>query len=293
MRSTSMLDARVEHAKSELAHPLSMDRVTVIHLLSTDMTSWLDRASAVHQEYGVSGVVKRGSVYVRRTAVDRARDLILPKTGLHAQRNRFEDLSANLDVSDPVILYGGAHHGRDISAVLKTFPECRVVGVEANPEIIEGLRDRFSSMPRVNINHAALGPTNESVTLNVTSRDTSSSIRSPTKANKAAFGDDVTTTETVTVPQRRIDTLIGEAPDAVLLDIQGYEYQALRGASDLLSDVQVLLVEVAFREMYENQETFPQICQYVSGHGLDLFNIYELYTAETGELSEGYAMFVQ
>lgn len=78
------------------------------------------------------------------------------------------------------------------------------------------------------------------------------------------------------------------------LDIQGGELAALRGASKFLSAQQFAIVysEVVFAPHYENQPLFHELSSFLQERGYSLFRLYDLHTAENGQMRYGDALFV-
>ena len=54
------------------------------------------------------------------------------------------------------------------------------------------------------------------------------------------------------------------------LDLQGAELQALKGGEHLLSKVSVIITEVEFSELYENQPLYKEIKSWLEDHGFVL-----------------------
>jgi FkbM family methyltransferase len=75
----------------------------------------------------------------------------------------------------------------------------------------------------------------------------------------------------------RYDTLYKEnlvpLPDALKIDVQGFEYQVLLGFGDLLSNVVAIKLETHFYQIYESQKLFGDLIHYLSKFGLVLRKI--------------------
>ena len=65
--------------------------------------------------------------------------------------------------------------------------------------------------------------------------------------------------------------------DAIKLDIQGAELNALIGAEKLLTSVLAIEVEVEFYELYRNQPLFDSVFKFLKSHGFDLIDLISLY----------------
>jgi hypothetical protein len=54
----------------------------------------------------------------------------------------------------------------------------------------------------------------------------------------------------------------------------------------------VLYIEVVFIPLYQDQPLFHDLCGLLDDFGYTLFNLYELQTADNGQLRYGNALFV-
>ena len=93
------------------------------------------------------------------------------------------------------------------------------------------------------------------------------------------------TPETVTVPGLRIDSFFRRGPAVVadynfmVLDIQGAELMALRGARQTVQAMDAVQAEAGIIEMYEGGALYPDLQSYLAGLGLPLNKgvLHELY----------------
>ena len=81
--------------------------------------------------------------------------------------------------------------------------------------------------------------------------------------------------------------------DVVKLDLQGYDYFALKGALVTLDKVKVVLVEVWFKEIYRGCPGFRDILDLMSDGGFDPFTLCGLHYGEADELLWADAIFVK
>ena len=65
--------------------------------------------------------------------------------------------------------------------------------------------------------------------------------------------------------------------DAIKLDVQGAEYEVIRGASTSLASVLAIECEIEFAELYLGQPLADQVTGLISSHGLDLLDYLYLY----------------
>jgi FkbM family methyltransferase len=82
----------------------------------------------------------------------------------------------------------------------------------------------------------------------------------------------------VEVPVRRLDSLIREPiarPCLLKIDTQGAEIEVLEGASGILSDIDVVIIEVSFHQFREGAPEFHQIVERMSRLGFLAYEILE------------------
>jgi hypothetical protein len=69
------------------------------------------------------------------------------------------------------------------------------------------------------------------------------------------------------------------------IDVQGFEWEVLQGATSILPDVAVILCEVNAEDFYAGQAGFEQIYLFMREHGFKLVDIGEPIRARaTGEV---------
>lgn len=209
---------------------------------------------------------------------------VLPDTGKDAYRNKWEDLATLCSTTSPTVVDGGGHTGESIRAIQSHFDDPQIHSFEANPESYRHLK-RFEGED-VSVYNLVIGSERDKLQFKISQFDQASSVLSPTTKVREAFGDEVSTEKAVTVTQRRLDEIIETPPEIIKLDLQGYEKEALEGASEFLQSVEFVLLETSFYELYDGQARFPETNKFMEERGFELFNIYDTYTDEDGRLVE-------
>ena len=100
-----------------------------------------------------------------------------------------------------------------------------------------------------------------------------------------------------TVEVGTVDSLFESqgSPAPVLLkaDVQGYELEVLRGASRCLQSVEMLVLEVSYRRMYEDSALAHEIIAYVGDRGFRIYDVCSyLQRPADRELVQSDLMFV-
>jgi FkbM family methyltransferase len=194
--------------------------------------------------------------------------------------NDFADMRFILNhVAAPVIVDGGANHGRTVDHFLALFPNATVFAIEANPELVQKLRDKYQNDGRVTVVGQAVSDRNGTVQFHV-SNDATQGMSSmlpwrPESENTRRVERRI---EAETV---RLDSLCHEhgleVIDILKLDIQGAELVALAGAGDFLhrGAIKAIYLEVWFdHEEYQGQCHFIDVYQLMKQNGYVMYGIY-------------------
>ena len=64
-------------------------------------------------------------------------------------------------------------------------------------------------------------------------------------------------------------------PDLIKADVQGFELEVLKGAVQCLARVELLLIEVSYRQVYESAPLAHDVIAWAGAHG---FRIYDICT---------------
>jgi len=193
------------------------------------------------------------------------------------------------------VLDVGAHTGEFSSAIRALFPHARIYAFEPLPDccsvlsIKMGNGDRFQAFP------VAIGKTHGQITMWRSSYAKSSSVLPMAALHKDSFPWSADNTS-LTVEQRTLDEYLGQLQlaDKVLLkiDVQGYEAQVLRGATELLKRVTCVLLEVSFRPLYQGQGTFAEIHGLLQAAGFSYSgNLEQLCSPVDGSILQADALF--
>jgi len=216
---------------------------------------------------------------------------ILPSYGTGAHRDKFQDCRRLCQTTSPVIIDGGAFEGETVDQFRQKFSNPTIYAIEANPSFVQLLSEKYETTD-VEVYQFAITDSDREVQLQLTRNPTSSSLLQSTDTNIAAFGQRVEFKEEITVKGARLDSRFQTAPNILKLDLQGAELQALQGAESWLRDTDIVLLEVAFQELYDGQPSFFDVHSHLTSRGFELWSLYELVTGDTGQLSEGDALYV-
>lgn len=172
----------------------------------------------------------------------------------------------------------GANQGQFATQIRRYFPHTDIYSFEPIDACFNSLQQRFQSDPNFKVFQYAVGDENTETTFHVNESSPSSSLLKMQPAHYQNFpGTQKTVEQKVSV--RTLDSLFPDWPadKKILLkiDVQGFEYQVLKGASELLRHVEVILAEVMFEALYESQSTFDQLKDLLREHGFRFHGQYD------------------
>jgi FkbM family methyltransferase len=167
------------------------------------------------------------------------------------------------------IIHVGAYQGKD----LKRYPTpdtAKILLIEANPKAVERLQANFANQPNIRVVHSAIANHNNPVTLNITSIESSSSIL-PLTGYQEIYPN-LKTTQEITINCHSLDSLLDELNlrradfNCLYLDIQGAEFLALQGATELLKHIEAIYTTVSYEELFEGAGLIDEIDAFLSEH---------------------------
>lgn len=144
-----------------------------------------------------------------------------------------EAIAELMPVAGATVFECGGHHGRDCVLLARLAgPEGRVVSFEPHPENIEVLRRnvRLNDLTNVTAVHAAVG-----------SQAGTARIKARSNAKITTRG------KGISVPATTVDGYAAETgiwPDVIKIDVEGFEFEVLRGAREAIRRGAAVLVEV-------------------------------------------------
>jgi FkbM family methyltransferase len=174
--------------------------------------------------------------------------------------------------SDPVILEAGAHVGMDTVELAKTWPGSRVFAFEPVPEVHAQLAKRVRRLSNVVVDSRALGAQTGTTPMYVSggASDGSSSLRPPKE--HLDQHPQVTFARTIEVSLVSVEDWVREQGidriDFMWLDMQGHEFATLQAVPDALLDtVSVIVLEIAFKELYEGAPLWDEVRPWLEARG--------------------------
>jgi len=198
---------------------------------------------------------------------------------------------------NPVVIDGGAHLGDMVERLGTMLPRAEFHCFEPDPTLGQTLESKFAANPRVHVVQAAIGDVIGKAKFNINvSRPTNSLLPSaeslqPDLKRLCELVEQVEVDVTTIDEYCRSNSI--KRVDIVKLDLQGYDYLALKGARDTLKEAKVVLVEVLFKEIYKGCHGFPDMLNLMISLGFKLHTLCGLHYGEADELLWADAIFVK
>jgi FkbM family methyltransferase len=173
----------------------------------------------------------------------------------------------------------GANRGDIAARYRNEFPEAAIYAFEPFPGSFDQLRQRFVNDQMVFCNQLAVAENKSILPFYVNKNvDTNSLLKSA----KIGLSSDsqVANESVIEVPCIKLDDFCDEnniaGIDILKMDIQGGEFNALRGAVNLLrgKKIKLIYLEAYYREQYVDQPLFHDISKLLHGYGYYLQDIY-------------------
>ncbi len=193
-----------------------------------------------------------------------------------------------------VIYDVGANVGTWSLLARSVIPEASIEAFEPIPKHHISFNRILRGVEGVNLHPLALGSQNTSAVLRVTDFSDASSFLPLAEASRTQFG--VKEVEQLETQMRRLDDYRLEQkmafPDLIKLDVQGYELEILKGASECLRAAKAVVVEVSFIEYYRGQCLFHDVVEFLAQFGL-LLTALGVHTRLGTEMHQTDALFLR
>lgn len=202
-----------------------------------------------------------------------------------------------VECTDPVVIDGGAHLGDMVDRFGALLPKAEFHCFEPDPELCKIIEKKFLGNSQVHVVQAALSDAVGKAVLNINVSRATNSLLPSAESLQPDLKQLCELVKQVEVKVTTIDEYCRansiEHIDFIKLDLQGYDYLALKGAKATLKNTKVVLVEVLFMEIYKGCHGFPDILNLMINQEFKLHTLCGLHYGEAGELLWADAIFVK
>jgi FkbM family methyltransferase len=178
----------------------------------------------------------------------------------------FKRIIQHYKISSKSLLVVGANDGSDLVGLNHFFNSILVI--EPLRNLNAQLRFNLKNFNKFEIYNVGVSDTLGELNINLASNlGQSSSFLTPKR--HLEISPEVQFTQGPQINMVRLDNIISqnECPDIWLMDVQGYELFALKGAGDLLHKVLILYIEISNAEIYEGCAKVTDLDEYLKIYG--------------------------
>lgn len=182
----------------------------------------------------------------------------------------FRTLFPKYRIKPKGVLHLGANQGEE-APIYHQLGIKKVIWVEANPEIFLQLKSNISKYSGQTAFNFCVGDENKETVLHVANNGGQSSSVLELGTHRAQHPN-VHYIKDVRVQMTRVDTMMLESSmegiDFLNADLQGFEFQALKGMGDLIKQIKWAYLEVNKADVYQGCAQIETIDLFMIGHGL-------------------------
>ncbi len=198
-------------------------------------------------------------------------------------------------VQPRTVIDTGANIGKFTVASSRLFLDAEVFPIEPDPLVAKQLYKNVGPSIANNVRVTAVGDKTGTVTFHV-NRDSQVSSILPLGEDRIGYFPESTVVNQITVPLITLDDLFGdvrlEEPILLKIDVQGFEDRVIAGASELLSRVEWVLMEVSFSKLYEGERDFNSIVELMKKQGFNFVRPLDFHISpKNNEIIEMDALF--
>jgi FkbM family methyltransferase len=182
---------------------------------------------------------------------------------------------------DTLIFDVGANCGQTAWQYRNFFPNAQIYCFEPQPDLCRGLENRLRDDPKISVYACAVGATEGTADFYLNAKRATSSLLAPDVTHLSpSYVPMLRNEETCPVTVVTVDSFAASENlrhiDLLKMDIQGGEYEALHGASELLANSAIDLIysEAFFVPVYANQPLFGDLVSYLAKWNYRLHLIY-------------------
>lgn len=193
--------------------------------------------------------------------------IALKRKGINYEHYRELNRRWIVDLGIKTILDIGANKGQFARLAREVFKDAAIFSFEPLPDCFAELRAALPGDTNFFPFENAIGSKDDTLEFFRSFHTPSSSFLKMEELHKEAFPEsaDGQSSEPIKVQVKTLDSALGERTLAknilVKIDVQGYELEAIAGAERVLAEAKVVILEMSFQKLYENQPLFHDVYQ--------------------------------
>lgn len=192
-------------------------------------------------------------------------------------------VAANYGIHIRGLIHVGAYDGEREKDFYRQLGLRHAVLIEANPIVFERLQQNYRDLPQFIVVNCAALDKNGPIEFHVTNYDEGNSILKPAGVlDHYAF---IKEGSVISVPGSTLDSLLEERQllpqwfNCMMIDIQGAETLALKGASKILPHIDMITTEVNFENLYEGCGQIDELDDLLAAYGFRRVYTFSIHRA--------------
>jgi FkbM family methyltransferase len=229
---------------------------------------------------------------------------ILRKTGFQVSRiNTLERQIKNgefkwlQDFGIKTVLDVGANIGWFTNMMCTVLPESRIYAFEPLCDCFKNLVNNTQQNTQVKCFNVALGSETKDAIINKNEFSPSSSLLKMNKIHKRLFPyTQLESAEKIRVVtfESLIDEIELSKKVLLKIDVQGFEIEVLKGMGSLLKEIDLIIVETSFVELYNNQPLFGEVYSFLTSKKFNYIgNFDQMINPKTGLILQADSIFIR
>ncbi|MCD6062602.1 MAG: hypothetical protein K0R82_513 [Flavipsychrobacter sp.] len=190
----------------------------------------------------------------------------------------------------------GANEGQFAMKMRKFFPAATIISFEPIPEVFHKLNANFAGDSRFISYCYGLGEQEQEASFFLNEYSPSSSLLK--MADHTKHFDTAVKDKEIKVKITRLDDILKKTelkpPVLVKLDVQGYEDKVIGGGNNTIKAADLVISEVSFTSLYQDQKLFDDIYNSLSRLGFKYKGNYDqLYSPVDNSVLQADAIFIK
>lgn len=171
----------------------------------------------------------------------------------------------------------GANKGQFALACRKWASNANIISFEPLPGPFKTFNTLFKGDNHVRIINSAIGPKNERALIHLSLSQDSSSLL-PIGQNQERLYPGTHETGVVEIDVRVLSFFLSpediQRPSMLKLDVQGFEFEVLKGSDSLIENFDFIYCECSFIELYRGQKLACEVIDWLSQRNFNLVGIF-------------------
>lgn len=165
----------------------------------------------------------------------------------------------------------GANSGQFTKVCSKYYPNSPIYSFEPMPDFYNKIKKKFEKSPNIKTCNYALGNEKGFISFNKNEYGHVSSILDIDKNNIHYPNEKLTKIEVeISTLNEFFKTIPIASPSLLKLDVQGYELEVLKGGSEIVKQIDYIIVEANLEKLYDKQPTFTELNEHLNNIGFEL-----------------------